>query len=172
MNGQKHQEAGYVLLGVIFIFVILAVLGTSLVMLSFTSVKTSKIEHDDQAAFYIAEAGLNYKLNQLETEVQEIYAKDSVKNEKDIYNGLKAIVGENTLIDIFDKVDGVQPKADVEVNNMEGVDNEFEIISIGKIGKETRTVSQVIKVNWEDKYEYVDEESPITPIIQTPPFAV
>lgn len=167
MNKQFHQEAGYALLGVIFIFAILAVLGTSIVMLSFTSLKQSNLEHDDQAAFYIAEAGLNYRLHQLETEVNDIYEDPLVKDETDFYHKLMDIEGTTEITDPFDKMKNVQPKADVTIRHLEL--NKFEVLSKGTIGDQARTVSMPIEINWEDKYEEIITEPNSAPL---PPLAV
>lgn len=146
MNRQKWSEAGYTLVGVVLVFAILAVLGTSIVMLSFTSLKTSSMEHNDQAAFYIAEAGLNRKLKELETEIQSIF--ESSKNEDDFIEQLKQMEGSK-LINDFEAVKNEKPEAKVYVELKKG--NKLEVTSTGKIGNQSRTVSTEIEIIWEEK---------------------
>lgn len=69
----KSAEAGYTLLTVVGVFVILAILGFSIILLSSASVKTSSKERDNQIAFYTAESGVTVEINGLAEEIKDIY---------------------------------------------------------------------------------------------------
>src|SRR5699024_10567913 len=79
---------------------------------------------------------------------------ETVKEEKSVYNE-------------FDKVNHVQPFAEISVNLIDGTDNQFIIESRGIIGQEHRTVSNSFHVEWEEKYREIEKEP-----YELPPFAV
>lgn len=152
MINQKKSEAGYTLVGVLLIFTIVSFLGLSIVMLSLTSVKTSLAERDNQSAFYIAEAGLTYYMEEVKDKVNEIYERDTVKTEDDFFAALVELKDLDYDKYEFEIVDGHKPKAEVDVTLVDETDNQFKITSIGYIGDEKRTVEKTFSVEWEEKY--------------------
>lgn len=164
-NKHNHRESGYTMIGVLIIFAIITVLGLSIVTLSFASIKTSTTERDNQSAFYIAEAGLTYQMAETEQKVMEIYESDQVYTEEDFFKRIKELVEEGVEYNDFEKVNGVQPLAEVSIDLMGGTDNQFIMESTGKIGKQERTVRQSFSVVWEEKYT---ANGPY----ELPPFAV
>src|SRR5690625_4637178 len=152
---RQNSQSGYTLIGVLAIFTIIAVLGLSLMMLSITSVKTSTMELDDQSVFYIAEAGLNYKLNKIEQEVNEIY--EEVKSEDEFYTQIK-----NSLDQDMDEYDDFEQDASAEINVQldDEKENKYLIESIGTLGDQSRKVAKEITIGWEDKYEKIPFELP------------
>lgn len=160
MINNWKQESGYTLIGVLTIFVILTVLGMSLVMLSVASVKTSTKERDDQAVFYIAEAGLNYKMKEIEEDVLGVYELNEVKTKEDFYSKLqeKLLANDEKVYDKFES----DAWAELVVNSLSGTENEYEIISTGYSGKQTRSVAKIITVTWKNKIKD----------LKLPPFAV
>ena len=169
---RKNRESGYILVGVLLAVTILAVVGTSLVTLSTSSVKTSSAERDNQAVYYIAEAGLNHLANEFEQAVEEIYEKDHVKTEADFYSEIDKFNDLPVEYNIFEKVNDDKPKALLDIEKIDGETGLYKMTSTGYIGDEKRSVTQEVQVEWRDKYDEVESESPITPIINTPPFAV
>src|SRR5699024_7635281 len=169
---QQNRESGYILVGVLLAVTILAVVGTSLVTLSTNSVKTSTVERDNQAVYYIAEAGLNHLANEFEEAVEEIYEKNHVKTEEEFYNEIEKFNYLAVEYDNFEKVNDFKPKALLDIEKIDGEAGLYKMISTGYIGDEKRSVTQEVQVEWRDKYDEVEGESPITPIINTPPFAV
>ena len=94
-----HRDSGYILVGVLLAITILSVVGVSLVSLSANSVKISSSERDNQAVYYIAEAGLIFLASEFEQAVSEIYEKDSVidmtvKRAEEAIKNLKKYDGE------------------------------------------------------------------------------
>ncbi len=160
MTNKWEQESGYTLIGVLAIFVILTALGMSLVMLSVTSVKTSTTERDDQSAFYIAEAGLNYKMKEIEEDVLSVYELKKVKTKEDFYSKVKEklLVNDEKVYEKFES----DAWAELVVNPLSGTENEYEIISTGYSGNQTRSVAKIITVTWKNKIKD----------FKLPPFAV
>ncbi len=69
------NEQGYSLLLAIFAIAIFTVLGLSIFTISANTKKISTNEREDQAVYYLAEAGLVEKKAELETIVQEAFHK-------------------------------------------------------------------------------------------------
>lgn len=62
----NRKENGYTLAGVLLIFLIVSVLGMSIIALSVNAMKISTKEHDNQSTFYIAESGTTYRVAQVQ----------------------------------------------------------------------------------------------------------
>jgi len=146
---KRNPESGYTLIGVLIVFIILAVLGTSIIMMTLTSLKTSSMERDNETAFYIAEAGLNAQMKTIEEEVQKIYNKDIIRNKTDFYRELAKDLPGEYHVDDFVKVNNIQPYTEIELSHIK--DNEFYIKSIGYIDKESRTLESIFEVEWDEK---------------------
>lgn len=162
------RETGYTLIGVLLIFTIVSILGVSLVSLSVASVKTSTKERDNQSAYYVAEAGLNYQLNEIEKEFKKVKQRilnrfEALKNNEN-YNeqDYKYVVDDELQSFQYDLVktnkytkeykefhlmNGIQPEADFKIKNPEK--NKYTIISTGYIGAESRKVAVNFQVGWD-----------------------
>lgn len=189
----KQNEKGYTLVGVLLVFTILAILGMSLVMLSFASVKTSTKERDHQSVYYIAEAGLNYEIEKINQAVQESDKKiekefaDLQRDEKNateedyqqvinteiqrIDNFLKKYKEITKSPIQFEKVNNIEPRAEIKIievgQNKDG--KEYELKSTGIIDEQSRTVISQFQIGWDLVVEEVPDES--IPI-ELPPYAV
>lgn len=182
MNNDE-REAGYTLVGVLLVFTILAILGMSLVMLSLTSVKTSSKERDNQAVYYVAEAGLNYALNKVkigaenaaniaQDEFDYLYEKnkrkdpDSQVDLEDIislavekfYSELNTVVSDLNDEYSFEEFENVQNVEKIEAkiaisNPTPSVREVLLIESDGFMDDENRTVQQEIEIIWSPGYQ-------------------
>ncbi len=164
-NKYNHRESGYTMIGVLIIFTIITVLGLSIVTLSFASVKTSTNERNNQSAYYIAEAGLTYQMEKIKKDIVNIYGRESVRTEEDFLREIEALVEEKNEYKEFDKVNNIQPFAEISVNLIDETDHLFIIESTGIVGEERRTVSRSFQVEWADKYREIEP-------YELPPFAV
>lgn len=146
---RQINEKGYVLIGVLLIFSLFTILGVSLTTLSITSVKSSKIEHDNQSAFYIAEAGLNYQLDQIEKEIidKNITTEEQLAYEIDY---LKTI--QNPVSKEFERINNLETYATFKLKQLQSAENSYtyEITSEGNIGNQSRTVKQSFTINWHE----------------------
>lgn len=166
-NKHNNCEAGFTMIGVLIMFTIITVLGLSIMTLSLASVKTSTSERDHQSAYYIAEAGLTYQLENLKKDILNIYGLESVRTEDDFLREIETLIVENKEYKEFDNVNNVQPFAEISINVTDGTDNQFIIESTGIIGEEKRTVSNSLQVEWVEKYRAIEREP-----YELPPFAV
>lgn len=163
MKSKHNQhESGFAMVGVLVIFIIITVLGLSIVTLSFASVKTSTSERNNQSAFYIAEAGFTYHMERIKKEILNIYADDWVETEEHFLARLEGLQAEDVRYDDFDKINGIEhgPFAKVSITLMDGTGDQFIINSTGTIGEEERTVSNSFHVGWVEKGIY--ELPPLT----------
>lgn len=169
MDNQNHNEAGYTLIGVLAIFTIVTILGISLVMLSITSINTSKAERDNQSVFYIAEGGLNYKMNEIEQAVKRVYKQADVITEEDFYTKVESILLNSNEIYKEFQVGDESTRAEITVELVEEKNNEYMIKSTGYLENESRTVVKEVTIDWENKDELIEGD---TEIQKLPPFAV
>lgn len=158
---EQNRESGYMLVGVLLAITILAVVGTSLVILTTNSVKTSSAERDNQAVYYIAEAGLNHKLKQIETEIEEKAAKiyEQVKGQSDedekFYEKIESFFNEDSLYDEFEPgLKGEEVKAETYIERApveegEPINGRYIVTSTGFIGDEARAVQTSFEVDWQ-----------------------
>lgn len=164
MKEFKNNEKGYVLIGVIATFVILSILSLTMITLSAASFKTSTTEKNNQSAFYIAEAGLNYQEQQLKNKIIKIYEANNVETEDDFIRELSSdVLFPDATYDDFE-----QENAYAELSVEKLSDYQFKIYSKGYVGKESRSLSRVVEVEWQDKYQFIEENVPA----ELPPFAV
>ena len=162
------QENGYSLLLVILTIAFISVLGITLLTLTANSLKMSANERDDQSVFYIAEGGLNSTKSKVEQLVKITYDENRIKFNKlplykrkpekfksdfiDLFeSGLENIFEKNqsTYTDTvtFDEQFNEKPIADVEILQENTEPLQYKIISVGTIGKKTRTVAQTITID-------------------------
>lgn len=151
---KRTNEAGYTLVSVLIIFLLFAIIGISLTTMSLSSVKASKTEQHHQSAFYIAEAGLNYKYHQLKDD----FEKGNISHLSDLETTIGSM--NNMPIVSFDdenKIDakmvatGQETYADVMINPLPEISEyDFEIISTGHENNQTRTVRQTFILDVED----------------------
>ncbi|WP_144461928.1 DUF7305 domain-containing protein [Siminovitchia fortis] len=180
LRRNKHylNEAGYSLVGVLLLVVLISVLGLGLLTVTTTSVKTTTSERSDQSAFYIAEAGATVKMEEIEEivaeEAQEFEKTKDQKDENDIRSKIYHFydVLTDRLIESkksteeyglnFEETFGKPAEFDVSTNEDGDVQitndpkgskklkgsKQFKIISTGTIGNQKRTVEQVFTVEY------------------------
>lgn len=145
------SERGYSLIGVLLIITIVAIVGVSLAGITLQSVKTSTKERDNQAVYYIAEAGMNYLTKEIQDKVLKIYNDENVKTKEDFIEKIKNVEIDNTELTNFESINNNVVFAEINMNYIN--DASFELISTGFIGNEKRAVNRVIDVEWLEKYE-------------------
>lgn len=152
---RQHRESGYILVGVLLAITVLSVVGVSLVSLSTNSIKTSSAERKNQAVYYIAEAGLNYKINKLETEVQSAF-NDFINNQSDkSEENFHKFLDSRFTIENYEQFEEInlndtnftRPVAKIIVEPLAEL-GKYRIISVGDINGEERTVKQDLEIKW------------------------
>lgn len=152
----KHNdESGYTLVGVLAIFTIISIFGISLVMLSISSVKTSKIEHDDQSVFYIAEAGANLKVEEFKKAIEKSNDDYTGNYEKDldilagnIEESIKGIKKSDKYSTFEPNRFGDKTETFISYELIEEEQDYYKITSTGFIGNQSRTVRRNVIIDW------------------------
>lgn len=162
-----RQEMGYSMLLVILTILLISILGLSLLTINANSLKTSKNEETDQAVFYIAEAGINYYVEEINSLIDSVYYKTLADYNRIVNIEQKNSFNfENTLkLRIKDRVENYintpQPyifnKFISNINNKYAKlliswkdDTSIEFISTGNINNKTRTLTQTLIISLED----------------------
>lgn len=157
---RKQSENGYSLLIVLMVLLVLSVLTLSILGLTIKHHTFSKQEVNDRSAFYIAEAGLNYTIKDIEriSKIELLnYApsdKISIENQKKKYLEAvkKAVSNVPAYPYRFEKHGNSTPSVDIQTNKNEFPDK-IKVTSVGKIGTKERTLTQYVTI----KYAYLNE---------------
>ncbi|GEM03817.1 hypothetical protein HMI01_08050 [Halolactibacillus miurensis] len=146
MKRLMKNESGVALVFTLMVLVVLSVLGATIGTVAMANVNLTENERDYQAAYYIAEAGVNETYLKIEEKILEIY--ENTQSESAFFDQLSS-----NLADFDDVVydysgTGDQKTASVEIiNNRDNV----TINSVGNVNEKKRNVSNNIEVNWSPK---------------------
>ena len=166
-NLLTDNQRGNSLVLTLFVIVLLSVIGLSLITITANTLKTSTNEREDQAVYYIAEAGLAERKAYLYDQVKEIYtnlktqyeelsdpqAKNDFNFDEKFYNQINRIsLSPKTLnSDNHDYNSHFNEKTESTATIQKvqkGSSIAFTITSEGKIGDtQTRKVSQTINIS-------------------------
>lgn len=165
MQSLKKNEKGFTLLGVLMVLMIFSILGISILGITMNSVKVSSGERDDQAVFYIAEAGVVEKVSEIEgvvvlafEEVTERYNRLTTKEQEifnfksEFYNEvMRKVSVKPTKLSTFKSNFGERPEATVTVIPQgDGNPPMYKVVSEGEIGGKNRTVVQQVSIDFEE----------------------
>ncbi len=146
---QMNNHKGSSLIIVIMVLVVVSLIGMGLLSLTTTNFKLSASERDFQAVYYIAEAGINYKFDDIETQIMTIYNGTSTAN--DFFNQLESYFASPTSLNSFDSAFGKNPKTNISVSLSEIVsahERKYTVVSEGTIGNQSRAVETDMVVEW------------------------
>lgn len=174
------NEKGYTLVIVLMVLIVMSVLGVALMSVTATTMKQSSNERTDQSVYYIAEAGLVQKREELNDRVNDAFIttknqyatlsnKDKLKFKfKDyFYQEAERNIASSTVNQFsnYEEHFGEKPKSTITLTKDEDDSNKYNIKSLGEIGGKKRVVTQVYIVS------LIVETTP-TPETYTPKYAV
>lgn len=115
---QKYvNNAGFALVGVLLVIVLVAGIGMTLIPLASNSMKMSSIDQQEKSAFYIAEAGMTVKMAEIEEQINDIY--ENTSSEKDFYKKIaNEIIISNDRYADFEKINENYPFALIDVKRI------------------------------------------------------
>lgn len=149
MKKYFQNEKGGMLVYTLLVFLIFTILGVSLMAYTYSDVKLSQVDHKQQGAFYIAEAGANQAFHSIK---EEIYLKHEAAPNKEIFfSTLQAYLDTNwssETIDDFEEQFGANPRAQVKIEQTGADPYTFQIQSTGKIDGQERIVTKSFTVNY------------------------
>ncbi|WP_203554635.1 PilX N-terminal domain-containing pilus assembly protein [Bacillus sp. B15-48] len=151
-NKFANNEQGMALIAVLLVLVVLTLLGMTIMGLAASNVKMTSGERNYQSTYYIAEAGLTAKLNEITSKVGLIY---ETTGEAGFFDAIEEFVGITIYDELFDRSFGHQPEAIVEIsdtaNTITPFSKGYTITSTGKIDNKSRTVQASLTINWKPR---------------------
>lgn len=156
------NEKGYTLVIVLMVLVVMSVLGIGLMTTTANTMKLADSERIDQATYYIAEAGLVQKREELNRKIDEAFKtinetykalpnkeKAKYKFKEHFYAEAEKNIAEATKNDVFEDYEvhfGKKPKSTITLTQDKSDSNKYLIESLGEIGNQSRKVSQEFTV--------------------------
>jgi hypothetical protein len=151
-----NNERGVALVVVLMVLVVISVLGLSMMALAASNLKMSTGERNYQSAYYIAESGINARINQVSPLITASYAPAT--DLTDFFNRVDTALNLGVATDYssFDQSFGQQPKASIKIEKLQNdtlisYSKNYKITSTGTINNRSRTVSKVFHITWKPK---------------------
>jgi hypothetical protein len=151
------NENGIALVVVLMVLVVTSIMGVTLLELSSNSIKKSSVESNYQSTYYIAESGTTYMMNDLSSNIMNIYnqSNDGIT----FFNNVETMFNSKTNFTYsdFEQNSGQQPSAVIKIakinntNANSAVTRDYNITSVGKINNSSRTVTRTFHLTWKAK---------------------
>lgn len=148
-NHTLKNENGYTLIIVLMVLVVMSILGVSLMSVTATTMKQSSGERTDQSVYYIAEAGIVQKREELNNKVNDAFistknhyetltTKEKLKfNFTDyFYTQAEQNIASSTVNQFsnYEEHFGKKPKSTIILTKDKDDSNKYYIKSTGEIG--------------------------------------
>lgn len=170
------NEQGYMLFLTLAVLAVISIIGLSALLKSQNTLKTSTNERTDQSLYYIAEAGLVEKQNEVENTISTVYEqqlksyKNSISNprtfEEEVFYQIEKELGllnNPNVVTVKNDFENLiaegKPRAEITVGDKKIIDEytrSYTITSVGKVDNEReseRTVTKTITVSIEEDQE-------------------
>lgn len=151
------KEDGNALILVLLVILLFSSIGLSMIQSSLNSVSLSNGEIKEQSAYYIAESGITYTLEQIQQALDAVEDLNKMTDEQ-YYNYVNANILTGTeprIITTFEKQKDVQPVVMVTVK-LSGVSadrsiRDYLITSTGQVGERKKTLQTSYSLSLERK---------------------
>lgn len=149
MNQTLRKQNGFALLITVLGLAVISILGLAIMGVTASNLKMTKIDSRKQSTYYIAEAGINYVIDNINTEISK-HNSEYETDDKFFQNLENLFTIAPITLNNFEKNYGEQPEAKISVKKIRTDENsrDYEIKSIGKIGGSSKTVRSVISIKW------------------------
>ncbi|HCX64466.1 MAG TPA: hypothetical protein DHN33_04560, partial [Eubacteriaceae bacterium] len=145
----KNNNKGYSIVMVVIILGIISILGMTIASVTSTEHGLTRRDSKRQSAYYIAESGINLKINDFRKKMIE---HQDLSSETAFFGSMEAPASAllaDTLYDDFESYFSDQPFAEVVVEKVNDENpREYLIRSTGYIGSSSREVEASITVEW------------------------
>lgn len=140
---------------VLMVLVVISVMGLSLMGLAASNIKMSTGERNNQSAYYIAESGITYMLNNITSKITGVY--NNSKKEDTFFSNAESLfasLSSQPPYQNFDDHFGKKPEVKVTIEKIaNGNSNslllrDYKIISVGTIDNRSRTVEKQFQLAW------------------------
>jgi type II secretory pathway pseudopilin PulG len=162
------NEQGMALVTVLLVFVVVSVLGLSLMGMAASNLKMSTGERNNESSYYIAESGVTHILEEVRTKSAGFY--NTITNPTNFFDKFEDdfMVGTDNLpsFEQFDTSFGQNPSAKIRLDRIDHNPDtsdvrEYMITSEGIIGNRSRIVEKRITVKWIPKKVVIPEDTAI-----------
>ncbi|MFS0775785.1 PilX N-terminal domain-containing pilus assembly protein [Neobacillus sp. 3P2-tot-E-2] len=153
----ENNEHGMALVTVMMVLVVVSVMGVSLMGLAASNTKMTTGERDTQSSYYIAESGINARLNELSSLIRTEY-NNAVSGPNFFSRVENLFVEKNYGVETFEKSLGHQPSATVKIqalNTTNSFSKDYKITSSGVINGKSSSVSAIFNLTWKPKSNIV-----------------
>lgn len=153
-NCISANSRGSVLLLAVLALMVVFTLGTGLLAVATSNYVMNQAEHDYQAAFYAAEAGLHHKIEVMRAEMDRLYLEGSYTNASAFFNTFWERIKDKKALSLdIDMINDKPVKAQVTTSKGTlGNDFcEYKIQSIGIVGRIRRTIESTVRVKYAPK---------------------
>ncbi|NMB44637.1 MAG: hypothetical protein GX995_10980, partial [Clostridiales bacterium] len=145
------SESGMAMVAVMMALLVLSILGTAAVTMASSNVKVGLEEREFQAAYYIAEAGATYYMEDLRSDILEAY-NNNPDNEDGFFNQLVNSRLADTMVlgaSTFELEYGSHPEAEIKLTQLnEGNRRKYILESTGTVDGISRTVTIPLTLQW------------------------
>jgi hypothetical protein len=161
IKSQKNEQ-GIALVVVLLALTIISILGLSIMGLAVNNTKMSSSERTYQSTYYIAESGVTYKINKINTNIVDIYHNSDDASTFFLH-------AENMLMNLnndppyknFEDSFGHKPEAKVTIEKIDTSNwnslhfRDYKITSVGTINNRSRTVEKHFRITWKPKTDVI-----------------
>ncbi|MBM7581271.1 Tfp pilus assembly protein PilX [Caldicoprobacter guelmensis] len=133
----------------VLILMIVFTLGTGLLAVTTSNYIMDQAEHDYQAAFYAAEAGLRHQMEAMKAEMDRLCQAGSYTNASAFFNDFWGRIQKNITLNL-DMINNKPVKAVITTSRVTlGNDfQEYKIVSVGSVGNIKRTVESKVSIRY------------------------
>lgn len=148
-NRITANSRGSALLLSVLILMIVFMLGTGLLSVVSSNYIMDQAEHDYQAAFYAAEAGLRHQMEVMKAEMDRLYQEGNYTNASAFFNDFWNRIPTRTTLNL-DMINDKPVKAEVTTSKgtMGNDFCEYKIQSVGSVGRIKRTLESTVRVRY------------------------
>jgi len=155
----SKEQKGFAFIITILCLALMSILGFAIIGVTTSNFKMAKVDSRSQSSYYIAEAGANYMVDKINTEVEKNGSK--YKTNSEFFQNIENNFTKNIdTLDSFEENNGQQPKAFITVSHVSTDEDtrDYRIESIGEIGNSKRKVSTTISIGWtkQENNEIID----------------
>ncbi|NLT47530.1 MAG: hypothetical protein GXX92_03880 [Clostridiales bacterium] len=143
-----NNNRGIVLVFVVMLFLLLSLIGTSMLVAASRNQQTAVQNRDFESVYYIAEAGVNKTAAALRAQVD---SSDPADDPDSFFSALEDDILGTTVLDDFEESFGSQPVAVVDVSLAQIVSanvRRYRISSEGTINGQSRSAEALLLAEW------------------------
>lgn len=146
-----NNEQGGALVYTLLVLMVLSILGISVGMVTVGSYRLAHENQDSTSAYYIAEAGARTVVEEVEKDINKIYASSQTK--AIFFSNINTYMSnqDGKTVSNFSTQSEKNARAKIKIVFHSDNESRFTIYSTGIVGKREKTVEQLVDINWIEK---------------------